>query len=134
MADPAQYLLDLVHAALGMWPDNRSLMIACHGHSVPAGYFATPLVDTFSAYPHLWHRRLKERFPWAIFNVVTTAIGHRPHAGRRGLVGADKPVCDQPASGRPGQPLSRRAFARSGHPGTPRSGEASPVCRPVVRD
>ena len=31
MADPAQYLLDLVHAALGMWPDNRTLMIACHG-------------------------------------------------------------------------------------------------------
>ena len=75
MADPAQYLLDLVHAALGMWPDNRTLLIACHGHSVPAGYFATPLVDTFSAYPHLWHRRLKERFPWAMVNVVTTAIG-----------------------------------------------------------
>jgi lysophospholipase L1-like esterase len=32
-------------------------------------------VDTFAAYPHLWHRRLKERFPWAIFNVVTTATG-----------------------------------------------------------
>jgi hypothetical protein len=75
MADPAQYLLDLVHAALGTWPDNRTLMIACHRHSVPAGSFATPLVDTFAAYPHLWHRRLKERFPWAIFNVVTTAIG-----------------------------------------------------------
>jgi hypothetical protein len=50
-------------------------MIACHGHGVPTGYFATPLVDTFSAYPRLWHRRLKERFPWAIFSVVTTAIG-----------------------------------------------------------
>jgi acyl-CoA thioesterase I len=58
-----------------MWPDNRMLMIACRGHSVPTGYFATPLVDTFSAYPHLWPRRLKERFPWAIFNVVTTVIG-----------------------------------------------------------
>lgn len=75
MADPALYLRDFVREALRAWPDNRALTIACHGHSVPAGYFATPHVDTFAAYPHLWHRRLKERFPWALINVVTTAIG-----------------------------------------------------------
>jgi lysophospholipase L1-like esterase len=33
------------------------------------------VVDTFAAYPHLWHRRLKERFPSAVINVITTAIG-----------------------------------------------------------
>jgi hypothetical protein len=60
-------------------------------------------------------------------------MGHRPHAGRRGLVWEDKPICDQPTPGRSGQPLRRRAFARSGHPGPPRSAEASPICRPVVR-
>ncbi len=75
MADATQYLRDFVENALRMWPDSRTLTIACHGHSVPAGYFATPHVDTFAAYPHLWHRRLKERFPWAVFNVITTAIG-----------------------------------------------------------
>jgi acyl-CoA thioesterase-1 len=75
MADPTYYLQDLVRDALRAWPDNRTLTIACHGHSVPAGYFAAPHVDTFAAYPHLWHRRLKERFPWAVFNVITTAIG-----------------------------------------------------------
>ena len=33
------------------------------GHSVPAGYFAIPFVDTFNAYPHLLHLGLKQRFP-----------------------------------------------------------------------
>ncbi len=75
MAERASYLRGFTLDALRQWPDNRILTIACHGHSVPAGYFATPRVDTFSAYPHLWHRRLKERFPWALFNVITTAIG-----------------------------------------------------------
>jgi acyl-CoA thioesterase I len=75
MADKNAYLLEFTRAALRMWPDNRTLTIVCHGHSVPAGYFATPVVDTFGAYPHLWHRRLKDRFPWAIINVITTGIG-----------------------------------------------------------
>jgi lysophospholipase L1-like esterase len=75
MADRTRYLLDFTYEALRLWPANRTLTIACHGHSVPAGYFATPLVDTFAAYPHLWHRRLKERFPSALFNVISTAVG-----------------------------------------------------------
>ena len=59
----------------GKWPANRTVTIVCHGHSVPAGYFNTPVVDTFNAYPHLLHRALKERFPYAVLNVVVTAIG-----------------------------------------------------------
>jgi lysophospholipase L1-like esterase len=57
------------------WPQNRTVNIVCHGHSVPAGYFKTPVVDTFNAYPHLLHRGLKERFPYAVMNVIVTAIG-----------------------------------------------------------
>lgn len=57
------------------WPNNRAVNIVCHGHSVPAGYFATPMVDTFSAYPHLLHVGLKERFPFSVVNVIVTAIG-----------------------------------------------------------
>lgn len=49
--------------------------IVCHGHSVPAGYFKTPVVETFNAYPHLLHRALKEKFPYAVINVIVTAIG-----------------------------------------------------------
>ena len=38
------------------WPKNRTVNIVCHGHSVPAGYFATPYVNTFNSYPHLLHQ------------------------------------------------------------------------------
>jgi len=57
------------------WPENRAVNIVCHGHSVPAGYFATPFVDTFNAYPHLLHRIVKGRFPFAVVNVIVTAVG-----------------------------------------------------------
>jgi lysophospholipase L1-like esterase len=57
------------------WPHNRTINIVCHGHSVPAGYFATPFVNSFSSYPHLLHRMIKERFPFAVTNVIVTAIG-----------------------------------------------------------
>jgi acyl-CoA thioesterase I len=42
---------------------------------VPAGYFKTPTVQTFDAYPYLLHRGLNERFPHAVINVTVTAIG-----------------------------------------------------------
>lgn len=57
------------------WPQNQEFRIVCHGHSVPAGYFVTPIVDTFNAYPHLLHQALKQEFPKAVINVVVTAIG-----------------------------------------------------------
>ena len=47
----------------------------CHGHSVTSGYFKTPMVDTFNAYPHLLHEALKERYPFAVINVIVTGIG-----------------------------------------------------------
>ena len=74
-ADRQTYLADLVALLNTHWPDNRTVNIVCHGHSVPAGYFATPMVDTFNAYPHLLHRALKHRFPFGVLNVIVTAIG-----------------------------------------------------------
>lgn len=75
IADPRTYLADLCGELRRHWPENRLANIVCHGHSVPAGYFATPFVDTFNAYPHLLHRALKARFPFAVLNVIVTAIG-----------------------------------------------------------
>ena len=69
------YLADIVTDLHRQWPDNRAIQVVCHGHSVPAGYFATPVVDSFNAYPHLLHRGLKERFPFAVVNVIVTAVG-----------------------------------------------------------
>lgn len=74
-ADPAAYLAPIVAELEREWPKNRAVTIVCHGHSVPAGYFRTPVVDTFNSYPHLLHRALKERFPLAVINVIVTAIG-----------------------------------------------------------
>jgi len=75
IADRNTYLSDLIKIMMSNWPENRTVNIVCHGHSVPSGYFATPLVDTFNAYPHLLHTGLKQRFPYAVINVIVTAIG-----------------------------------------------------------
>ncbi|NLC67681.1 MAG: SGNH/GDSL hydrolase family protein [Clostridiaceae bacterium] len=69
------YLLDIVEELNKYWPENRTINIVSHGHSVPAGYFATPVVDTLNAYPHLLHRELKKKYPYAVVNVIVTAIG-----------------------------------------------------------
>lgn len=57
------------------WPDNQTITIVFHGHSVPAGYFATPTVRTFDSYPTLVHQRLCEMYPTAVINCIVTAIG-----------------------------------------------------------
>ncbi|MBB6049791.1 SGNH/GDSL hydrolase family protein [Armatimonas rosea] len=75
LADPKTYLAPLTEELRKTWPSNRLVNIVCHGHSVPAGYFKTPVVDSFHAYPHLLHRALKEHFPHAVLNVIVTAIG-----------------------------------------------------------
>ncbi len=75
IADPRVYLADLVGVMKTHWPANRTVNIVCHGHSVPSGYFATPMVDTFNSYPHLLHVALKQRFPFGVINVIVEAIG-----------------------------------------------------------
>jgi acyl-CoA thioesterase I len=69
------YLAGTCAELMKSWPTNRTVTIVCHGHSVPAGYFKTPAVHTFEAYPYLLHRGLNERFPHAVINVIVTAIG-----------------------------------------------------------
>lgn len=83
MIQKHDYLNSLLDEMAVRYPDNRCINIVCHGHSVPAGYFATPYVDTFHSYPHLLHRLIKERFPYAVTNVIVTAIG-----GERAKAGA----------------------------------------------
>ena len=77
------------------WPDNRTVNIVCHGHSVPSGYRCTPYVDPFHSYPHLLHRLIKERFPYAVVNVIVTAIG-----GENSMQGAarfrEEVLCHRP--------------------------------------
>lgn len=72
---PAEFAKPLIQLMEVEWPKNRAVTIVCHGHSVPAGYFKTPVVQTFDAYPHLLHVALKTRFPHAVVNMIVTAIG-----------------------------------------------------------
>ncbi|HEV2328405.1 MAG TPA: SGNH/GDSL hydrolase family protein [Verrucomicrobiae bacterium] len=74
-ADPKTYLANVCSELTKSWPTNRTINIVCHGHSVPAGYFRTPSVHTFDAYPYLLHRGLAKRFPNAVINVIVTGIG-----------------------------------------------------------
>lgn len=75
LANPTSYLAETLDILEREYPRNRTVNVVCHGHSVPAGYFETPLVDTLHAYPHLLHARLARRFPTAVINVIVAAIG-----------------------------------------------------------
>jgi lysophospholipase L1-like esterase len=75
IADSQTYLAPISADLEKSWPKNHTITLVCHGHSVPAGYFQTPAVRTFDAYPHLLHRGLNTRFPHAVINVIVTAIG-----------------------------------------------------------
>ncbi len=71
----AQDLSTLSELMETAWPKNRTINVVFHGHSVPAGFHKTPEVKTFESYPHLVHLKLKEQYPKAVINVITTAIG-----------------------------------------------------------
>ncbi len=57
------------------WPKNKTMNVAFHGHSVPSGYFTGGVVNTLAAYPHLFLKFLKEQYPTAVVNCITTSIG-----------------------------------------------------------
>ena len=75
VADPGTYLNDLKVELKREWPNNRTINLVFHGHSVPAGYFKTPVVNTLEAYPYQLLRQIKARYPYAVVNVINTSIG-----------------------------------------------------------
>jgi len=74
-ADPAIYLNSLKAEFKKEWPKNRTINLVFHGHSVPAGYFKTPVVNTLEAYPYQLLRELKSVYPYAVINIINTSIG-----------------------------------------------------------
>lgn len=74
-ATVASPLTDIVQALEVDWPKNKTIHFVCHGHSVPAGYFKTPVVNSDQSYPALWQTGLRQQFPHAVLNVIVTAIG-----------------------------------------------------------
>lgn len=75
LADQSGYLQEIKMELEKKWPENRTINLVFHGHSVPAGYFKTPVVKTLDSYPFLLLQRLKVRYPHAVINIINTAIG-----------------------------------------------------------
>jgi acyl-CoA thioesterase I len=75
LASPQTYLLEIKTELVKQWPKNRTVNLVFHGHSVPSGYFKTPVVSTLEAYPFLVLEGLKKHYPHAVINAITTAIG-----------------------------------------------------------
>lgn len=71
----SDYLKEIKIELTKEWPKNRTINLVFHGHSVPAGYFKTPDVKTLDSYPFQVLRKLKEKFPFAVINVINTSIG-----------------------------------------------------------
>ena len=75
IADPSYYLSDIKSELNKEWPNNRTINLVFHGHSVPAGYFKTPTVNTLASYPYQVLKGLKELYPYSVVNVINTSIG-----------------------------------------------------------
>ncbi|QDU88834.1 hypothetical protein Pla175_22180 [Pirellulimonas nuda] len=74
-ADPASYLASIAGEFDKTWPNNRMVVVVCHGHSVPTGYFKSPDVRPFDSYPHLLHVAIHESHPSSVVEVIRTSIG-----------------------------------------------------------
>ncbi len=84
-ANPAVYLSDIKNELKKEWPGNRTINLVFHGHSVPAGFFKTPVVNTLDSYPYQLLAELKSIYPYAVINVINTAIG-----GENSIAGAKR--------------------------------------------
>ena len=73
--DTTKYLCDIITGLKKQWPNNKTINLVFHGHSVPSGYFKTPDVRTLESYPFLTLKEVKKIYPFARVNVIVTAIG-----------------------------------------------------------
>lgn len=74
-ANTTTYLADIKDELMTVWPDSRTINLVFHGHSVPAGYWHGHEVHTLESYPNIVLRKLKAQYPYAVINVIVTAIG-----------------------------------------------------------
>jgi len=85
IASPTDYLKEIKEEFTKKWPNNRTINLVFHGHSVPAGYFKTPIVNTLDSYPFLVLKTIKEHYPFAVVNIINTSIG-----GENSVSGAER--------------------------------------------
>lgn len=69
------YLAPVIMLLQKRWPDNRTINLVFHGHSVPSGYLNTPIVDNLASYPLMVLQKLGAAYPTAVINSIKTCIG-----------------------------------------------------------
>ncbi|MFD2960174.1 MULTISPECIES: SGNH/GDSL hydrolase family protein [Olivibacter] len=74
-ATPQDYLVSVKNILKTKFPNNKTINLVFHGHSVPSGYWANSEVHTLQSYPYLLLKRLKEQYPYAVINIILTSIG-----------------------------------------------------------
>ncbi len=73
---PKVFYLEKIKAEMKQeWPKNRTINLVFHGHSVPAGYFKTPIVNTLASYPYFVLQQIKSQYPFTVVNIINTSIG-----------------------------------------------------------
>ncbi|HEY9488372.1 MAG TPA: SGNH/GDSL hydrolase family protein [Chryseosolibacter sp.] len=77
-----------------VWPEGRTINLVFHGHSVPAGYWTNHEVHTLDSYPNLLLKKLKAKYPYAVINIIVTAIGGENSV--KGQIRMDKVLGHQP--------------------------------------
>lgn len=75
VANQKTYLSAIKEELKRKWPENQTINLVFHGHSVPAGYWHNSEVHTLDSYPNLVLAQLKAEYPHAVINVIVTAIG-----------------------------------------------------------
>jgi hypothetical protein len=75
------YLADLKLELKKVWPKNRNINLVFHGHSVPSGYQATPIIDIKNSYPQAVLMDLALLYPTATINSIRTCIGGENSSG-----------------------------------------------------
>ena len=75
VAQDTSYLSDIITQLNKQWPANRTINLVFHGHSVPSGYFKTPVINTLGSYPYRLLSKLNAKYPYAVINIIKTCIG-----------------------------------------------------------
>lgn len=74
-ADTATYLDSIKTELQKKWPENRTINLVFHGHSVPSGYLTGGQVNRMASYPYETLKKVSEKNSFAVVNSIVTAIG-----------------------------------------------------------
>ena len=69
------YLDPLKKELTAKWPNNRTINLVFHGHSVPTGYTTRGVLDRLNAYPFRALKKINDFYPYSVVNIITTSIG-----------------------------------------------------------